>query len=69
MFISVQFFIESPIKGYEQRNYTYLCKRTIKVGDFVIVPTQTRNTVAKVTGVKLATPSFQCKEIIKKVRL
>lgn len=63
MFISVQFFSDY------QRDYTYICKRTIKVGDFVVVPTVTGNTIAKVTGTKLDTPSFQCKEIIKRVRL
>ena len=63
MFIGVQFFAE-----YNQ-TYTYICKRTIKTGDFVIVPTPTGRTVAKVVSTKLDTPSFQCKEIIKKVRL
>jgi len=63
MFISVQYFAEYS------KNYTYQCKRSIKVGDFVVVPTPTGNTVAKVTGVSLRTPSFQCKEVIKKVRL
>jgi len=63
MFISVQFHSDFT------KDYTYICKRSIKVGDFVVVPTPTGNTVAKVTRVGLKTPSFQCKEIIKKVRL
>ena len=64
MFISVQFFAEY------QKNYTYKCsKRNIEVGDFVIVPTVTGNTVAKVTRTKLDTPSFECKSVIRRVRL
>jgi len=63
MFISVQFHSDFT------KDYTYICKRSIKVGDFVVVPTPTINTVAKVTKVKLPTPSYQCKEIVRKVRL
>jgi hypothetical protein len=63
MFISVQFFSEY------QKDYTYICKRSIKVGDFVVVPAGRGKTVAKVSAIKVATPSFECKEIIKKVRL
>ena len=63
MFISVQYFSDS------RQNYTYICKRSIKVGDFVVVPVRNGKTVAKVTGVKIPTPSFECKEIVKRVRL
>jgi hypothetical protein len=64
MFIAVQFFAEYS------KSYTYKSKsRRIKIGDFVVVPTPTGNTVAKVVKVKLSTPSFECKEVVKKVEL
>jgi len=63
MFIAVQYFSE------HSKKYTYICKRSIKVGDFVVVPVRKGNTVAKVVSVDLPTPSFECKEVIKKVRL
>lgn len=64
MYIAVRFFSEY------QKDYTYICKMlSIKVGEFVVVPAGKGKTVAKVTRVKLDTPSYQCKEILKKVRL
>ena len=47
----------------------YSMPRRIKKNDFVIVPTPTGNTVAKVMNDNLSKPSFQCKQIIKKVEL
>ena len=64
MFIGVEFFAEYS------KTYTYICKkRNVTKGDFVIVPTPTGSTVGKVTHTKLAIPSYQCKEVIRKVRL
>lgn len=63
-YIAVQFF------GEWDKKYTYECKsRRIKRNDFVIVPTPTGNTVAKVMNDNLSKPSFQCKQVIKKVEL
>lgn len=64
MFIAVQYFAEY------QKSYTYKCNiRRIKAGDFVVVPTPTGNTVVKVVDTKLNTPSYECKEIVRKVDL
>ena len=62
-YIAVQFFAEYSKK------YHYICNRSIKVNDFVVVPAGKGKTVAKVVGVNLPTPSYECKEVIKKVRL
>jgi len=63
-YIAVQYF------GDSQKSYTYKCRyRTVKIGDFVVVPVNNKTTVAKVMGVGLSTPHFQCKEVIRKVDL
>ena len=63
-YITVQFF------GDNTRKYTYKCKRrNIKVNDFVIVPTPTGKQVVKVIRVNVPTPSFETKDVIRKVRL
>lgn len=65
-FISVQFF------GDSSQCYTYKNRYKTKVlnkGDFVVVPTPQGKTVVKVISVDIPTPQFECKEIIKKVRL
>lgn len=64
-FIEVRFFDEE-----HKRKYTYKCRsRRVKEGDFVIVPTPKGNTVVKVVDSNVNTPSFECKEIIRKVDL
>lgn len=64
MFIGCQFFSEYA------KTYTYTTLRdNIKVGDFVVVESPKGNTVVKVVSTNLPTPSYQCKPIIKKVRL
>jgi len=63
-YIAVQFF------GEWNKQYIYKCNRNnISIGDFVTVPTPRGNTVAKVMNTNLKTPSFECKEVIRKVRL
>lgn len=63
-YITVVFF------GISTQEYTYKCKsRRIKKGDFVIVPTLKGNTVVKVVNDNVKTPSFECKEVIRKVDL
>ena len=63
-FISVQFF------GDWQRKYTYVCNRpNVNKGDFVVVPSPKGNTVVKVMNTDLKAPKFECKKVIKKVRL
>ena len=60
--------IEVNYFGDSKKNYIYKCKyRTIQVGNFVVVPVNNKNTVAKVVGVGLDIPQFQCKEVIRKV--
>jgi len=63
MFIAVSYFDST-------KRYTYKCnKKDVVIGDFVIVPTPKGNTVAKVMNTKLSSPSFQCKGVVRRVRL
>lgn len=62
-FITVRFF------NYG-RDYTY--KTTIldiKSEDFVIVPTQRGNTVARVEKSRVSRPEYNCKMVISKIEL
>jgi len=62
-FITVRFF------GYE-RDYTY--KTTIldiENKDFVIVPTQRGNTVARVEKSRVPRPEYVCKMVVSKIEL
>lgn len=61
--VSVMFF------GDSQKLYTYKSKRDLNVDDFAIVETPTGRTVVKVMRIQNSIPSYECKEIIKKVRL
>jgi len=63
-YVGVKFFAEY------QQTYTYKTERTnIKKGDYVIVDAPAGKQVVKVVQIGLKQPSFECKEIIKKVRL
>lgn len=70
-YISVQFFESGRKPKYHKYTYS-ISRRLNKVvmeGDFLVVPTPTGNTVAKVHSTDIKCPSFQTKEVIKKVDL